>query len=96
VVVAVRTASPAVVNISTEIASRSPFGRMSPFLDEFFRDFFGDVPGVERRERSLGSGVFIRPDGTILTNEHVVTNASRIVVTRVSCRLSKWANPRIS
>jgi len=86
VVLAVRRASPAVVNISTEIVTRvkSPFRGFNPFFDDFFRDFVGDVPGAERKERSLGSGVIIRPDGTILTNEHVINNASRIVVTRAS------------
>ncbi|MBI5018301.1 MAG: trypsin-like peptidase domain-containing protein [Deltaproteobacteria bacterium] len=83
-VVAVRKASPAVVNVSTEIVTveRSPFGR-SPFFDSFLRDFFGDQPR-ERKDQSLGSGVLIRPDGTILTNEHVVANASRILVTLAS------------
>ncbi len=85
VVRAVRKASPAVVNISTEIVTRgSPFGGLNPFFEEFFRDFFGDLPGIERHTRSLGSGVIIRPDGTILTNEHVIANATRITVTRVT------------
>ncbi|GAB4269872.1 MAG: trypsin-like peptidase domain-containing protein [Deferrisomatales bacterium] len=83
VVLAVRRAAPAVVNISTEIVTREahPFRGLNPFFDDFFRDFFGDLPDRERRERSLGSGVIIRPDGTILTNEHVINNASRIRVT---------------
>ncbi len=86
VVLAVRKASPAVVNIGVEIVTRvgSPFQRFSPFFDEFFRDFFGDLPETERRQRSLGSGVVIRADGLVLTNEHVVQNASRILVTRAS------------
>ena len=85
VVRAVRKASPAVVNISTEIVTRgSPFGGLNPFFEEFFRDFFGDLPGIEQHTRSLGSGVIIRPDGTILTNEHVIANATRITVTRVT------------
>jgi serine protease Do len=84
VVLAVRKASPAVVNVSTEIVTveRSPLGR-NPFFDSFFRDFFGDQPR-ERKDQSLGSGVVIRADGTILTNEHVVANASRILVTLAS------------
>jgi serine protease Do len=86
VVLAVRKASPAVVNIGVEIVTRvgSPFQRFSPFFDEFFRDFFGDLPETERRQRSLGSGVVIRADGLVLTNEHVVQNASRSLVTRAT------------
>lgn len=86
VVLAVRKASPAVVNISTEIVTQTPnpFRGVRPFFDDFFRDFFGDLPDLERRERSLGSGVIIRSDGTILTNEHVIANATRVVVTRVN------------
>ena len=83
VVLAVRRAAPAVVNVATEIVSRgaNPFRTFNPFFDEFFKDFFGDVPPRERRERSLGSGVIIAGDGTILTNEHVVANATRIRIT---------------
>ncbi len=86
VVLAVRRAAPAVVNISTEIVTRTanPFRSRNPFFDEFFRDFFGDAPPLEHRERSLGSGVIIAGDGTILTNEHVVANANRIWVTLAS------------
>jgi serine protease Do len=56
-------------------------------MDPFFRQFFGDgsddrfnVPR-ERRERSLGSGVIISPEGYILTNNHVVEGATDIRVT---------------
>ncbi len=86
VVRAVRQASPAVVNISTEIQARgtNPFAGLNPFFEDFFRDFFRDLPGARRTERSLGSGVVVRPDGTILTNEHVIANAARITVTRAT------------
>ncbi len=85
VVRAVRKASPAVVNISTEIVTRgSPFAGLNPFFEEFFRDFFGALPETARKTRSLGSGVIIAADGTILTNEHVIANASRITVTRAN------------
>jgi S1-C subfamily serine protease len=84
VVQAVEKASPAVVNISTEEAvepGRSPFPfPTDPFFDEFFRDFFEPRPRRLTRT-SLGSGVIARPDGTIVTNAHVILRASRIHVT---------------
>src|SRR5438093_12939482 len=84
VVEAVEKASPAVVNISTEevVEQRgSPFPYPAdPFFDEFFRDFSDPHPRHFTRT-SLGSGVVVASDGTILTNEHVVLRASRIHVT---------------
>jgi serine protease Do len=83
VVEAVETASPAVVNISTEqvIEHRSPFGN-DRFADEFFRDFFGaPPPSQQRRTTSLGSGVIVDAGGTILTNSHVILRGGRIRVT---------------
>src|SRR5437764_3334459 len=84
VVQAVEKAGPAVVNVSTEqVVERrgSPFPfPEDPFFDQYFRDFFDPRP---RRftTTSLGSGVIVAPDGTILTNEHVILRASRIHVT---------------
>lgn len=81
VVVAVEKASPAVVSIfSTQEIERqeNPFSG-NPFFEDFFRDFFEPFP-QRRTERSLGSGVVIRADGYILTNEHVVLQAGTIQV----------------
>ncbi len=82
----VKSASDAVVNISTEqvIARRSnPFFPYSsdPVFDEFFRDFFD--PRYARRQvrHSLGSGVIIDPAGHVLTNEHVILSTSQVTVT---------------
>ena len=58
---------------------RSPYYE-DPF-EEFFRDFFGEMPEREFKQRGLGSGVVIDPDGYILTNEHVVQQADKITVT---------------
>ncbi len=81
VVEAVDRASPAVVNISTEqtvVQRPVPFG--DPFFEQFFRDFFDARPRRSTRT-SLGSGVIVRDDGTILTNEHVILRGGRIHVT---------------
>lgn len=87
VVEAVEKASPAVVNIYTERVVSTPFRRPSPFtgdpfFDDFFSDFFGGMPSPRTgaKRTSLGSGVIIRADGTLITNEHVIVHASNIRV----------------
>jgi serine protease Do len=81
VVIAAEKASPAVVSIiaAQEVArGTNPFGG-DPLFDDFFRDFF--APFQRRQtEQSLGSGVVIRSDGYVLTNEHVVVQAGKIQV----------------
>ncbi len=83
VVEVVERAGPAVVNISTEqvIERRgSPFPfPTDPAFEEFFEDFTDPRPRRSTRT-SLGSGVIVRGDGTILTNEHVLLRGGRVHV----------------
>ena len=50
-------------------------------IDPLFRYFFGIPDSQEREQQGSGSGVIIRPDGYIVTNNHVVQGATKIEVT---------------
>ncbi len=72
-----------VVNIAT---SKEIEQRLNPMLqDPFFRHFFGGRGGMrrmpKRRQTALGSGVIVRKEGIILTNNHVVEHADDVKVT---------------
>jgi Do/DeqQ family serine protease len=79
----VRAVVPAVVNIQT---SRDVAQGRQPFLNDPLLEFFFGQNGLrappERRqvENSLGSGVLLRADGVVVTNNHVIEDADQITV----------------
>jgi len=73
----VKSAVPSVVNI---YAKRLVQTRRSPFAnDPFFSQFFGNMNTQPRLQNSLGSGVILG-DGYVVSNFHVVGNATDIRV----------------
>jgi Do/DeqQ family serine protease len=68
----VKKAAPAVVNISSKRLVRQQ-------VDPFWQ-LFGLGAPRDRVEGSLGSGVIVRPEGIIVTNNHVVEGGQEITV----------------
>ncbi len=82
---AVRRAAPAVVNIYT---SRVVVERVQPSgMEQFFGDYW---PRMQRRvQGALGSGVIADKDGHIVTNNHVIANATLINVQLADGRVAQ-------
>jgi len=76
----VKMTAPAVVNVYAAVKVQT---RKSPFAgDPFFEQFFGGrvFGGRKRTSQSLGSGVIVGEEGIVITNHHVIKNASEVKV----------------
>jgi Do/DeqQ family serine protease len=73
----VKRVAPAVVNVYAAhvVENQNPF-----MADPFFRQFFGGGMPRELVQRSLGSGVIVDPSGLVVTNYHVIADASEVKV----------------
>ncbi len=75
----VKRVAPAVVNVYSQSVVQTPVSPL--FSDPFFQRFFGATPEMRQRvQQSLGSGVIVRSDGVIVTNNHVIQGGQNIVV----------------
>ena len=73
---AARRAAPAVVSVTaTKMARKSPHAD-----DPRFKFFFGEGGPTQQQQVGLGSGVIVSPEGYLLTNQHVVEDATEIEV----------------
>ena len=85
----VNRVEPAVVNIATtQVLERrqsrkrraQPYDQDDPMQDFFDRFFDGRPDGPPQADHSLGSGVIVDKRGYILTNNHVIEQATKIQV----------------
>jgi len=78
-----------VVNISTTKRMQQRMRGMPPGLgtphggspfDDFFNDFFRNMPRQQQEKHALGTGFILSSDGYVVTNNHVIDGADEVIV----------------
>lgn len=77
-----KSIKPSVVNIAIKQKLNDPhqFYRDSSPLRDFFKDLLPEVPRESRQFQASGTGLIIDSKGWIVTNNHVIENATQILV----------------
>jgi serine protease Do len=94
---AANAAVPAVVHIKTKIAAKKASTTQQQRsrgnnMDDWFEQFFQTEPRVQPEQRASGSGVIIREDGYIVTNNHVISNGADGIADEITVTLSNKKN----
>lgn len=71
--------APSVVNI--DVSPYGQYGRAPQKQSDKFYRYYGVEPPAQSPARTTGSGVILKPDGIIMTSNHVVERSDRIKVT---------------
>jgi serine protease Do len=84
--------TPAIVNVTVTAKTKGDEENGDPEMQQFGNQFGFQLPQQQQRpqiEHGLGSGVIISPEGYIVTNNHVIENATDIHVTMSDRRVMR-------
>ncbi|HEX7906119.1 MAG TPA: trypsin-like peptidase domain-containing protein [Chitinophagaceae bacterium] len=88
---AANVAVPAVVHIKTKIPAKKVSSNQRSrgnSMDDLFEQFFDMGPRVQPEQRASGSGVIIKDDGYIVTNNHVISDGANGVADEITVTMN--------